>query len=141
MFDFTKEYDSGFEPLNPGIYEARITKAEWKTSRAGSEYLNVGFETLESGRWVFEIFNLFHATEKVRNIAMGSMKGLLTAVGTDIEKMGKVSKELLIDAIADQEIKIRIKIQKDAEYGDKNKVLSYYPMERVKEITPDEIPF
>lgn len=122
--NFNEQFDDGFSPLEAGDYNVTVSKLEYKTSKSGSEYLSIGFRT-ENNRIIFEIFNLFHKDDKVRNIAMSSMKKLLTACEISPERLTSVTKESLLGLLAEKRVTVSLVVQKDEQYGDKNKVKGY----------------
>ena len=80
MFNLTEVQESGFDLLETNWYGMHVDKLEWKESKAGAEYLNLTYK-LDNGRVVFAMYHVFNASEKARNIALGSIKRALTASG------------------------------------------------------------
>ena len=72
MFEIGKqEITDDFAPVPKGLYNAFVDKAEFKTSKAGAEYLNASFKLFGehyANRVVFNIYNVFHTKEQVKNI-------------------------------------------------------------------------
>jgi hypothetical protein len=107
-----------------GEYNSTIEKAEWKVSKAGPEYLNLTFKILEgnhTGKFVFNMYNLFNTNEQAKNIALQDMKRLLVAVGVDA---GGMSKESLVSSILGKQILLKVGNRTD-DYGLKNIVKGY----------------
>lgn len=130
MFDFNNvELANDFEPVPAGWYNANIEKMEWKTSKAGSEYLNIQWK-LDNNRVVFDILNLFHEKEIVRNIALGTVKKILMAAAA--EKMDFASKDELVEALAVVNVDLKVAIEGDDKYGPKNVIKAFR--------TPESIP-
>ena len=136
MFDFTNvEEQKNY--VDAGVYDAHVEKAEFKMSQAGSEYLSVGFQLDKEKMFVWEIFNVFHPKDQVRNIAMSQLKGLLAASGIDASKMAKVGKEELLEHVLTCRCSMKLKVVND-DYGTKNKVVSYMAQD---EGVSDKAPF
>jgi len=136
--------EEGFSPLPRGEYPAFVDKLEWKTSKAGAEYLSLGFKVFGenyANRIVFTMFNLFHPKEQVRNIALGQIRTLLVASGFAKDKLNFNTKEDLAKAVLECRCKIKVSVKED-EYGKKNEVKGYSKLEETdNNLTSDDIPF
>jgi len=137
--------DGGFTPIPPQDYPAFIEKAEWLTSKAGADYLNIKFKIfgeVYANRVVFHILNLMHPKDQVKNIAMVDLKRMMVAAGFNEDKLTFTSKEELIDALLTVRVTIKVGIKKD-EYGEKNIIKGYSPLseESSQLFNKDEIPF
>lgn len=131
-FNFTKEYKtSDNSPLPEGWYEVLIEKAYYKISKAGDEYLNLQFSTLNN-RKIFGIYNVFNKSDDSRNIAMANLKDILIAQGTDVKKLESVSKDDLLSLLTSGgSLMIAVSIVTDS-YGEKNKIKKYKAVEETK---------
>lgn len=121
--------DSGFEPLPAGWYQACITDAIYKPTKANNgEYLSVTFTvtgTEYTGRKIFSMYNLVNANPTAVKIALQQMKSLLIETGCDETMLNSVSKEQLIQLIMNKEVGIRLKVEISEQYGDKNVIVGY----------------
>ena len=68
-----------YGPLPAGWYDAKINGFLMKTSQTGNEYLNVEYQT-DKGR-VWDIMNIKHSKDQVKNIAMEQLARLCLACG------------------------------------------------------------
>lgn len=129
MFNFENVSADDYQLLPNGEYPVIIEKAEWKVSQnSGSEYLNVMFSVIgesHNGRKIFNIYNLLHAKEQVKNIALSDLKKLLVAAGVD--EMNFNSKESLIEALLGLRVNLKVGQRVDS-YGEKNIVKGYSPV-------------
>lgn len=132
--NFNQEFNDGFSPINEGNYDAVVSGAEFKVSKAGNDYLSLVFK-VDSGRLIFDNFNLFHDDQRVRNIAMGKMKRLLNAVGVSSNEMENVTREKLINFLADKRVQLVVGIKED-----KNIIKGFNKCE-TETSQMDEIPF
>lgn len=121
MFDLSNvEVNDSFEVLPKGWYPGHVESCEWKASSAGPEYLNLKIK-LDNGRYVFHMLHVFNANEMARNIAMQTVKKMVTAMGGN-EKMTIASKEELATFILTVNCDFYLGVKVDSEYGDKNEV-------------------
>ena len=115
-----------FEVLPVGDYKAVIESEESKRSRAGDEYLVFKFKIIEGpakNRVLFHNLNLWHQTSpKAKEIAEGHLSAIREASG--------IAKEALRDThqLFNRPMTIRLGIEHDAQYGDKNKITSWKPV-------------
>lgn len=125
MFNLNEvEVTDNFTPLEQGTYAGFIEKMEFKTSKAGAEYLNLQWRLVESNRVMFDILNLFHPTEQTRNIALGSVKKMLTASGFEGD-LNFATKESLCTALAEVRCDVFLKIEEQDGYAPKNVIKGY----------------
>lgn len=143
----TVEVTDDFGTVPTGWYPAFVDKVEWKTSKSGDEYLNVMWKLFGdnyANRVVFDTLNLFNKSEVAKNIAMASVKKILTANNVAEDKMNFATKEELAAALFSARNMVYLKIQKSEAYGDKNTVSNYKVLEE-SDATPvvdtDSIPF
>lgn len=144
MFNFDEVITGDYDVLPAGEYPAYVEKAEWKTSKAGAEYLNIMFKIIgekHAGRVLFKGYNLFHDKENVRNIALGEVKRLLQASGLD--KMKFSSKEDLVESVLQCRVNLKVVVKKSEQYGDQNEIKGYKLLSESSFDVPDssDIPF
>lgn len=142
-FDPSKyEPTNDFEPIPAGEYEAVINTAGWKNTKDGTgRYLALEFELTRdyAGRRIFENLNLENRNEKAVQIAQGSLSAICRALG--------VSMLTDTNQLLNKPMIIKVSIQKDERYGDKNRIRKYMPSLSVVPSTPDmeeineELPF
>lgn len=133
--------EDNFAPLAQGAYGAFIEKMEWKTSQAGAEYLNLQWRLTESNRVIFDILNLFHPTEQVRNIALGSVKKMLTASGFEGD-LNFTTKDALCVALAEVRCDVFLKIDEQEGYAPKNVIKGYNKAEApAPTVDTSDLPF
>jgi hypothetical protein len=118
MFDLNQVQE--FQIVPEGTHNASITKVEFKESKAGSEYLNITFKT-DAGN-VYNILNVFHDKEQVKNIALAELKRLLKAIKQTELKFE--SKEQLANTLQGAQMKITVKHRTDS-YGTKATISGY----------------
>jgi hypothetical protein len=97
-----------YGPLPAGWYDATINGFVMKTSQTGNEYLNVEYQT-DKGR-VWDIMNIKHAKDQVRNIAMEQLARLCLAAGFRSIKNPENPDELIGQ-------KVRILVEVDGTYN------------------------
>ncbi len=97
---------------------------EFKTSKAGAEYLNLQWRLIESNRVVFDVLNIFHDKEQVRNIALASVKKMLVASGFEGD-LSFPNKDALCNALAEVRCDVFLKIDEQDGYEPKNKIVNY----------------
>jgi hypothetical protein len=122
MFNFTDTETSTLMPK--GDYQAFVSSATWKESKAGDEYLEAVFTTVEK-RNVFHSFNLLHKSDMPRNIAMVELKRLLLAAGFDNEALKFDSKEKLVEAVLTCRCVIGVDVKESEGYAPRNVVKSF----------------
>lgn len=114
---------------------------EFKTSKAGADYLSIQWRLVESNRVVFDILNLFHPTEQVRNIALQTVKKMLQASGFEGD-LNFSTKEALCVALAEVRCDIFLKIDEQEGYAPKNVVKGFSPTkEQAPVVDASSIPF
>lgn len=133
--------ESSFDPLPDGQYKSYVDGAEFKESKAGSEYLNLKFKIFSgqySNRVFFNIMNLFHDKEQVRNIALADLKKMLMASG--FESMKFDSKEDLLEAVLSCRCEVKLGNKTDS-YGTKNTIKGYQPLKEDDQEDDTDCPF
>lgn len=139
------EVKNDFDVLPAGVYSAYVDRVEWKTSKAGADYLSAGFKTFggeNEGRYVWNMWNLMHPKDQVKNIALQDIKRLLIAAGKESELEGDLSKERLAEIVSTCRVKIKVNVKTD-DYGTKNVIKGYEELQESSGSmpTPDNIPF
>jgi hypothetical protein len=119
----TVEPGGSFDPIPAGEYDAIIADSELKkTTKGNGEYLKLKLQVLNGqfqNRIVFDNLNIRNPNEKAQQIARGNLSAICRAVGV---LTPKDSSEL-----HNKPLKIKLAIEKDEEYGDKNIVKAYKP--------------
>lgn len=139
-FDANKvKPDEGFDVLPAGEYDVVITKSERKATSAGTgAYLNLEMQVLNGqfqNRRIFDLLNLWNPSEKATAIARGTLSAICRAVGV---LTPNDSSDLHL-----KPMRVKIKIEKSDEYGDKNKIVSYKPrnatppQQETKQLSPE----
>ena len=127
-----------FDPIPAGEYEAVINSAEWKDTKAGTgRYLQLEFELTKEyeSRRVWENLNLDNPNQKAVDIANSALSSICHALG--IENLTDT------DQLLNKPLFIKLSIQKDETYGDKNRVRKYTAKETTssREVEDDDVPF
>ncbi len=108
--------DSDFEPLDPGVYDFRVSKIEQKIGKnSGKPYLNIELECLDDdylGRRVFDICSLGESS-------LWRLKAFAESCGVDIED------EFDTDDFVGEECNATIDIETNDQYGNRNRVTKY----------------
>lgn len=119
----TVEPGGSFDPIPAGEYDAIIADSELKkTTKGDGEYLKLKLQVLNGqfqNRIVFDNLNIRNPNEKAQQIARGNLSAICRAVGV---LTPKDSSEL-----HNKPLKIKLAIEKDEKYGDKNIVKAYKP--------------
>jgi len=143
-FDFdTKDEGNSFIP--EGDYRCRISVCEKTTSAAGNDYLKLEVQVDEDkyNNWIIrENYNLWYKNgdaskqEMVREIASRNFAKLLKALGLQDNPPSNAS-ELVGRKVV---CKLGIEKSDNPDYGDKNKVLEFNPVEGMKAESADAPP-
>lgn len=130
MFDLTEIKDeSGVLPA--GNYPAFVDKAELKKSNAGAEYLNIMWRITGENygnKCVFDIMNLFHDKENVRNIALNSLKKMLLASGFDESALKIADNAQLLERVLGCRCEIKVGVRNSVDFGEQNQIKGYAPL-------------
>lgn len=147
MFDLTKtEIQDDYAPIPNGLYPVYVDEVSWKQSKAGAEYLNVKFKVFGenyTNRVLWNVYNVMHPKEQVRNIAFSDIKKMLLASGVDESSMTFTEKEQLAAAVKDVRCMVKVSTKTD-DYGAKNVIKGYEELDEKIEETKfdrDSIPF
>lgn len=125
MADLTRYYTpeaapeaDDFSPIPPGWYDAEIVDIEERDTRAGDGcYLNVRFDVTgptNAGRVIFEMYTMENPSPKAVRAGHAKFRQLHEACGlphiTDT------------DQLVGRSCAIKVKIERNEQYGDKNRV-------------------
>lgn len=112
---------NAFDPLPDGWYDVNITKAEVKdTKTGGGAYISVGYTVTgpsHEGRIVFGNLNIRNQNPKAEEIGRQQLGDLMRAIG-----LAKVEDS---DQLIGGSCKVKLKIKRDEQYGDKNEVVAW----------------
>ena len=126
FLDQTFEVDSlpqssGYEPLPAGWYEANITGAELKTTKAGNgQYIAVKYTITGpsfQGRVVYGNLNIKNPNPKAEEIGRAQLGDLMRAIG-----LAKVTDS---DQLIGGSLSIKLAISKREGYDDSNEVKGF----------------
>lgn len=113
--------DQDFQPIPEGKYTAEISGADLKTTKDGTgQYINLKFSVLgpaHAGRIVFSIVNIQNKNQQAEEIGLRQLKELRAACG--------IAALRDTDELLGKTVKIKVKIQKSEQYGDKNTVAGF----------------
>ena len=118
----TVEPNAPFEPIPAGVYVAQITDSEIKESKAGHEYLALTFEVLDGefkGRKLWDNLNLSNPNETTKQIAERTLSSIVRSA------FGHPAAIRDSSELHNKPLKVRVVIQKDEQYGDKNQIKGY----------------
>ena len=126
FFDSTQiqsnEVSSNFGAIPEGKYLVHISETEEKISEAGNKYLKIHLQVLEGdykNRILWDIVNLWHPKDNVREIAEQTMKSICNAVN--------VLKPEIPQEIYHKPLRASITVEDDSQYGEQNRVKKYLP--------------
>jgi hypothetical protein len=115
----------GFDVMPAGEYDAAIVASEVKATAAGTgKYLKLELQVLNGpfqNRKVWDQLNIWNPNEKAVQIAKGTLSAICRAVG--VLTPGDSSE------LHNKPLRIKVVVQKDEQYGDKNVIKSYKPRE------------
>lgn len=122
---------NSYEALPAGWYSATIAGAEVKTTKSGTgRYIAVKYTITgptHEGRVVFSNLNIENANPKAEEIGRQQLRSLMEAIG--LPKMTD-SDQLIGGAV-----KIKLKIESDEQYGDRNNVAGYASLQASPALT------
>ena len=113
----------GFEPIPAGWYNARITEAEVKSTKAGTgSYIKVRYDITgptHQGRVIYGNINLSNPNQQAEQIGIQQLGSLARAIGLDV-----ISDS---DQLINREVQIKLSIKKDTsgQYNDSNDVKGF----------------
>ena len=107
-----------FEPLPAGWYSAVISSADITQTKSGTgRYIKIRYDITgptHQGRAVFSNLNTENPSAKAEQIGREQLRALLESIG--IAKLSDT------DQLIGRNVKIKLKIERDEQYGDKNQV-------------------
>ncbi|AIM40753.1 putative single stranded DNA annealing protein [Idiomarinaceae phage 1N2-2] len=113
--------ESNFEPLPAGWYNAHITGAELKDTKAGNgQYIAIRYDITgptHEGRVVFGNLNIRNPNPKAEEIGHQQLGELMRAIG--------IAKVTDTDQLIGGQCAIKLKVRKSEEYGDSNDVQGF----------------
>jgi|TARA_R110000787_G_scaffold149967_3_gene263877 hypothetical protein len=125
-FDSTQivsnEIPSDFGAVPEGKYLVHIAETEEKMSGAGNKYLNLKLQILDGeykNRFLWDIVNLWHPKDNVREIAQQTMASICRATNT--------LKPATSEELHHKPLRASISMETDSQYGDQNRVKKYLP--------------
>lgn len=123
---------ASFDPLPAGWYMARITDAPLKSTKSGDgSYVAVRYDIIgpsHEGRVVFGNLNIQNPNPKAEEIGKDQLRQILRAAGLPpIEDS---------DELIGATLQIKLSIRSDAQYGDRNEVKGFKPIDGSKPPAP-----
>ena len=114
-----------FSPLPPGWYSATMAAAEIKATKTGTgQYIAIRYDIIgptHQGRVVFGNLNIRNQSPKAEEIGRQQLGDICRAIG-----VAKVSDT---DQLIGNSLMIKLDIEKSDQYGDKNQVKGFKPIE------------
>lgn len=113
----------GFEPVPAGWYNARITEAEVKSTKAGTgSYIKVRYDITgptHQGRVIYGNINLSNPNQQAEQIGIQQLGSLARAIGLEV-----ISDS---DQLINHDVQIKLSIKKDTsgQYNDSNDVKGF----------------
>lgn len=126
-------------PLPAGNYTAKIEKIEKKSSKKNeaNKYLNVMYKVCDmnkrNGAVFFDIVNVHNSNDDAQNIGRKRLKSMLISAGAKEENINELGVEWLVG----KKVNCVIGIEKDSQYGDKNRVYQVLPASGNSEGEPE----
>jgi hypothetical protein len=112
---------SSYEVLPAGWYTASIGNVEIKQTKSGTgRYFAIRYNITgptHEGRVVFSNINFENANPKAEEIGRQQLRGLMEAIG-----LARLTDS---DQLVGGHVKIKLKVEKDDQYGDKNQVTGF----------------
>lgn len=127
------EQDS-FEPIPAGWYNARITEAEVKSTKAGTgSYVKVRYDITgptHQGRVIYGNINLSNPNQQAEQIGIQQLGSLARAIGLEV-----ISDS---DQLINRDVQIKLSIKKDTsgQYNDSNDVKGFKAVDGVMPSMP-----
>ena len=125
LADIPEEETRDFSPVPEGWYDAKISDADVKNTKAGTgKYISLRFDIIGpsyQGRVVWTNLNTINPNPKAEEIARGQLAKIMRATG-----LAQVSDT---DQLVGLVIAIRVSVRHDKTYGDGNEVKDYRAVE------------
>ena len=116
---------TGFDPIPAGDYRAKIAEATVKQTKDGTgNYINIRYDIIgptHEGRVVFDMVTVKNKSQKAEEIGRQNIGSIMGALGLQSLK----DTDQLVGGVCE----IKVKIEKDEEYGDKNRVVRWRAIE------------
>ena len=110
-----------YEALPAGWYTATIAGAEMKPTKSGTgSYIAVRYDITgptHQGRVIFSNLNITNANPKAEERGRQQLRQLMEAIG--------LAKLADTDQLIGGNVKIKLKVESDPQYGDKNQVSAF----------------
>lgn len=119
---FTHEPQEATAMLEAGVYDATIHSAEEKTSKKGSPMIELCLDVYAPSGEPVPVYDYLVSAPK----AAWKIRNFCEAIGLDYEA-GAIDAEALVD----QNIKVKIGVEKQEGYDPKNKVITYIAKDQV----------
>ena len=113
----------GFDPIPAGWYNARITEAEVKSTKAGTgSYVKVRYDITgptHQGRVIYGNINLSNPNQQAEQIGIQQLGSLARAIGLEV-----ISDS---DQLINRDVQIKLSVKKDTsgQYNDSNDVKGF----------------
>ena len=123
-----------FEPIPAGWYNARITEAEVKSTKAGTgSYIKVRYDITgptHQGRVIYGNINLSNPNQQAEQIGIQQLGSLARAIGLEV-----ISDS---DQLINRDVQIKLSIKKDTsgQYNDSNDVKGFKAVDGVMPTMP-----
>lgn len=122
-----------FDVLPAGEYEVQCLEAGVRPTKDGTgKYINAQFSVVNHDRFnnrrIFNIFNVQNKSEKATQIGMSQLKSFFMASGilpATLET--KKTYEEVASLMNGLKCLVKLKIESNSQYGDKNRVTSFKP--------------
>ncbi len=115
----------GFDPIPAGDYRVQIAAAEVKQTKAGTgSYMSIRYDVLgptHQGRVIFDTINVRNPSQAAEEIGRQQIGSLMGAIGLQTLR----DTDQLIGSVCI----VKVKIERDEQYGDKNRIKSWKAIE------------
>ena len=124
----------GFDPIPAGWYNAKITEAEVKSTKAGTgSYIKVRYDITgptHQGRVIYGNINLSNPNQQAEQIGIQQLGSLARAIGLEV-----ISDS---DQLINRDVQIKLSIKKDTsgQYNDSNDVKGFKAVDGVMPSMP-----
>ena len=114
-----------YEVLPAGWYTATINAADVKQTKSGTgRYIAVRYDITgptHQGRVVFSNLNIENANPEAEKLARQQLRALMESIG--------IAKLENTDQLIGSNVKVKLKIERNEQYGDKNQVAAFSKQE------------
>lgn len=122
-------FNEEYEVLPPGDYHVRIVDDKVKTTKSGTQYLNLRYDVVDgkyARRCIFDGLHFWNENETARRMAQQKLKSIAKAVHMPNPDFVQDSSDLL-----QREMLVTLRVKTD-DYGEKNEVKLYKPLPAVQ---------